>query len=57
MVAHVASALSDYRFCLYRLNVLRSRPNPDRTAIAAVMAHIERLVVAYPEIRAICGLD
>jgi len=44
-------------FCLYRLNVLRSRPNPDRTAIAAVMAHIERLVVAYPEIRASCGLD
>jgi hypothetical protein len=54
MVAHVATALSDYRFCLYRLSVLRSRPNPDRTAIAAVLAHIEQLIVAYPEIRAIC---
>jgi hypothetical protein len=26
-------------------------------AIAAAMAHIERLVVAYLEIRAICRLD
>jgi hypothetical protein len=41
--------LSDARFCLYRMNVLKTNPNPDRAAMAAIASRMKRLVRSYPE--------
>ena len=49
--SNIAAAVSDYRFCLYRMNVLRSGPNPDDAALASVAARIERLITDYPAVR------
>jgi hypothetical protein len=35
--------MSDAMFCLYRMNVLKNSPDPDRAAIAAIASRMKRL--------------
>jgi hypothetical protein len=46
--SHIASIVSDYRFCTYRLNVLKDNPNPDQAAIAAILSRMKRLAGTCP---------
>jgi hypothetical protein len=49
--SNVANALADYRFCAYRLQVLKEGGDPESPAIAAVAARMARLTTEYPSIR------
>jgi hypothetical protein len=40
----------DYRFCAYRLRVLRSSPRPDAALIAAVAGRMEVIRERFPQI-------
>lgn len=42
--------MSDAMFCLYRMNVLKTNPNPDRAAIAAIASRLMRLAGTCPEV-------
>jgi hypothetical protein len=42
--------MSDVMFCLYRMNVLKTSPNPDRAAIAAIASRMKRLAGTCPEV-------
>ena len=49
-VSNIENALSDYRFCVYRLSVLKEGPEADGPVAGAVVARIERLLAEYPAI-------
>lgn len=40
--------MSDAMFCLYRMNVLKTNPNPDHAAIAAIGSRMKRLAAICP---------
>jgi hypothetical protein len=46
-----ATLLSDYRFCEYRLNIIRHHPDLHSGVIAALIARIENLASQCPEVR------
>ena len=47
----LAGMLSDYRFCAYRLDVLRGNPNADRASIEAVTVRMRGLAGACREMK------
>ncbi len=49
--ANLATEISDYRFCAYRLQVLKQNPNPDDASIVAVVTRMHRLASESPELR------
>ena len=42
------NVLDDYRFCAYRLRVLRSSPQPDAALISSVVNRMEAIRERFP---------
>ena len=42
----VAGMMADYRFCAYRLDVLKHNPHADRASIEAVVGRMNQLALA-----------